>query len=703
MIRKNRIVLAALLFTAALHMYGAEAALKRYGLFIGANDGGKSRVLLRYAESDARQLAAVIQRTGGLAAEDTILLGNPTKEEIKRGIRSIGASLAAGKSGARRDEFIFYYSGHSDEQGLLLGEERLDYTELKEQLKDVKADVHIAILDSCSSGAFTRLKGGTRRSPFLFDDSTKASGHAFLTSSSENEAAQESDEIGGSFFTHYLIAALSGAADASQDHRVSLNEAYAFASEETLARTEKTLAGPQHPSYDINLTGTGDLVLTDLREGVERISLDEALSGRLFIRDGQGKLVLEMSKTRGKPVSITLPPGRYTLTLDDGMNLKGSTIYLGPGSSTGLSGNDFRGIYREHAVVRGDLIHRNREENSDSFQGADLNLMSVRSGDMEGIQVGAVGTVTEGSMEGIQAGGIFNIVEGDFSGAQFGGIFNIVEGTAEGPQFGGVFNIVEGFMAGPQFGGVFNIVEGGMDGPQFAGVFNMVEGGLFSGIQVAGTFNSAEEVDGMQAGVVNIAGTIRGMQIGVVNISEEMDGVPIGLVNIAGNGLHHISAWYDQNSILNLGFQLGTNYYTFFTAAINPADPDALVAAGIGMGVEIPLGIFYLDTDIYAKLVSSGRGSFEENAAALFTGELLSPAQAVPIPSLRFTLGSGFGYHNGRKIRSGFFAGVDLSFHFPGYTPFSPEMMTGSPWNFTYSEGGEQASVYPTWFLGLRL
>jgi uncharacterized caspase-like protein len=93
----------------------------------------------------------------------------------------------------------------------MLGRERFDYKELRDQLKGVNADVQIAILDSCSSGAFNRLKVGMRRSPFLFDESTEAAGHAFLTSSSASEAAQESDEIGGSFFTHYLLIALSGA------------------------------------------------------------------------------------------------------------------------------------------------------------------------------------------------------------------------------------------------------------------------------------------------------------------------------------------------------------------------------------------------------------------------------------------------------------------------------------------------------------
>ena len=52
------------------------------------------------------------------------------------------------------------------------------------------ADVRIAILDSCASGAIIRAKGGVHRAPFLSDASTQARGHAFLTASSANEAAQ---------------------------------------------------------------------------------------------------------------------------------------------------------------------------------------------------------------------------------------------------------------------------------------------------------------------------------------------------------------------------------------------------------------------------------------------------------------------------------------------------------------------------------
>jgi uncharacterized caspase-like protein len=45
-----------------------------------------------------------------------------------------------------------------------------------------------------------------------------------IRSASDGEAAQESKELGGGSFTHYLLTGLRGAADF--DHRISLDEAY---------------------------------------------------------------------------------------------------------------------------------------------------------------------------------------------------------------------------------------------------------------------------------------------------------------------------------------------------------------------------------------------------------------------------------------------------------------------------------------------
>ena len=80
-------------------------------------------------------------------------------------------------------------------KGLLLGEDRYSYRSLRDRLDQVPADVRIAVLDACASGAITRLKGGQPQPPFLVDESSDMRGHAILTSSAATEAAQESDRI----------------------------------------------------------------------------------------------------------------------------------------------------------------------------------------------------------------------------------------------------------------------------------------------------------------------------------------------------------------------------------------------------------------------------------------------------------------------------------------------------------------------------
>ena len=187
------------------------------------------------------------------------------------------------------------------------------------------ADVRIAVLDSCASGSIIRLKGGVHRAPFLSDVSTQARGHAFLTASSADEAAQESDRVGSAFFTHYLLSGLRGAADANRDQRVTLNEAYQFAYNETLQKTETSRAGAQHPAYDIQLAGTGDLVMTDLHATGSRLVLDRALAGRIYVRDSAGRLVVELRKEPTYPVELGLESGHYSLVLDsDGRLFDGS-------------------------------------------------------------------------------------------------------------------------------------------------------------------------------------------------------------------------------------------------------------------------------------------------------------------------------------------------------------------------------------------
>ena len=53
----------------ALTQIAPDATLRRFALVAGANDGGSSRVTLRYAASDARAVSQVLTQLGGVARE----------------------------------------------------------------------------------------------------------------------------------------------------------------------------------------------------------------------------------------------------------------------------------------------------------------------------------------------------------------------------------------------------------------------------------------------------------------------------------------------------------------------------------------------------------------------------------------------------------------------------------------------------------
>ena len=266
----------------------------------------------------------------------------------------LGAAREAARgAGGARTEVLVYYSGHADEQGLLLGADRYSYRSLRDQLDELPADVKIAVLDACASGAFTRLKGGQKRPAFLIDESAEMRGYAFLTSSSETEAAQESDRVGGSYFTHALVSGLRGAADATGEGKVTLNEAYQFAFNETLGRTVDTRGGAQHPSYDINLSGTGDVVITDLRQTSATLVLGESLEGRFFVRDAHHEVVVEVAKPYGRRVELGLPPGRYEVRLEREAASLVATPEIGEGAQVVLGAEQFSRTSPEPTRRRG--------------------------------------------------------------------------------------------------------------------------------------------------------------------------------------------------------------------------------------------------------------------------------------------------------------------------------------------------------------
>ncbi|MEM6996236.1 MAG: caspase family protein [Myxococcota bacterium] len=653
-------------------------SVRRFALVVGANDGGSDRVPLQFAGTDAHAVALVLKDIGGVRSEDLIELSDPTPAELTSAFAAMSKRLRAAAGPGVRLQLVFYYSGHSDEQGLLLEGSLVKYPALRSQVQSTPADVKIAILDSCASGAFTRLKGGKKTAPFLVGSAAKVEGHAFLTSSSADEAAQESDRVGGSFFTHYLTTGLRGAADVDKDKIVTLSEAYEFAFDETLARTEATRGGPQHAAYDIQLAGSGDLVMTDLRRTSARLEIMPEIGGRIFVRSGAGNLAAELYKAEGNgPVLLALESGAYQVTVDDGETLRRADIRLSEGRPAQLTDAQLSEVTREGTVTRGTqqppVTPAPPKTGSDydevpfnaalfppvSINGASggkriRNKLSVAAGwsraaRIDGMALGFGAVIVDEEMHGLQGAFGAAIVGGTMEGWQFAMSYNGAK-TLNGAQTGFV-NHAETIAVGAQLG-----------------LVNHVE--------------TAEH--GAQIGLVNVGGSVGGAQLGLVNYARDAK-ASLGIIAVTKEYGVHPEVWTSDAAAFNAGIRVGAKYtYSFLNLGFHPFGTGAGWLAGGGIGGHIPIAKrFFVDMDLGAHAFIRG---------ANFDGRISTLA------SIRAAFGMQI------RPRLSVFGGPTVRVL---HDPFSADVATEARGGLGYSVLDEPAHdsrlrVWPGFFAGLR-
>ena len=657
-------LLLALTLALPLAAHAQDTPVRRFALVVGVSSGGPSRTPLRYATSDAEAFAQVLSALGGVAPADRVVLVNPGRTQFDMALADLQTRMAD-RGNASRVELIVYFSGHSDENGLMLGAEQLSYQSFRAALATLPADVRIAIVDSCQSGALTRRKGGTMRPPFLLDTSSKVQGQAILTSSSETEAAQESDRIKGSFFTHYLISGLRGAADVTRDRRVTLNEAYQFAFAETLARTEGTQYGPQHPAYEIQLSGTGDVVMTDLRATSASLTIDEPLAGRVFLRDKNGLLVAELFKVEGRAVEIGLEPGVYNVRVE-----KKDEILEGTVEGANASAKLFRSALSqgrvEVAARRGGdapvqavaVADKKREvthpvsfslvpelalppapDDAVLTKNFAIDVVYGTTDHLRGLSLSLGGTLTRQSMRGMQVSVVANVARGDSEGLQLSSGLNITDGEVRALQLAAIANRNSGVFSGIEVATAANWNNGPTTGLQLAAAVNVA--GDVLGLQVApvnvaedvaglqnGMVDVAEDVQGAQIAIVNVGGDVRGLQLGLINVAQVVTGAQIGLVNVSkemhgvpfgifsyirSRGLGgDVGASTNEPLQLALRYDTGGVFYGFLGGGIFAFDRVTRGDAYLGVGFGARLVTFSnwsLETDILVAHATLDFGS----------------------------------------------------------------------------------------------
>ncbi|NLG18021.1 MAG: caspase family protein [Fibrobacter sp.] len=301
----------ALLFIAFILLQSASAY--RYALLIGQNDGGNKVEDLRFAEEDTRRFADVLVKLGGFERSNVITALRPDSSDLQNHL-SRAARLLKSERDPQNSLFLLYYSGHADGQSLLLEETKYPIGKIESFLDSIPAGIRIGIFDACQSGAVAVYKGGTRAEPFFLRDQQKIKGQVIIASSAANERAQESQSLKSSVFSFHWLNGLRGSADFSADRKVTLNEAYQYAYRKTVETSALTSGEIQHPSYRFNISGQGDIMLTDLQNSSSGLIVEKECIGKfLVLSESYLDVYADFHKEDNRDVFISLPPGKYSV------------------------------------------------------------------------------------------------------------------------------------------------------------------------------------------------------------------------------------------------------------------------------------------------------------------------------------------------------------------------------------------------------
>jgi Caspase domain len=349
---------ARLVALALLAWSSAAGAVERYAVIIGNNVGAPDEVTLRYAEQDATRVYDVLKDLGGFHPENMVLLKREEAATVRRALIAMNDRIRAGSAGSPSQAvLVVYYSGHADAAALHLGGSTLELAELEQLVRGSSSAFRLLMLDSCHSGALTRRKGGKSGPPLPIrvEERLAGEGAVVLAASAADEDAQESDDIKSSFFTHYLVSGLVGAADANDDGKVTLEEAYHYTYESTLRASSRTFAGAQHPSFRYELHGQGGLVLTS-------VGADRARRGLLAFPEGRSYLVMQ-DHADGAVVAevgigdrarrVDVRSGRYFVRGRGRDHLLEGTVSVAAGETHAVSDGELRRLEYARLVRKG--------------------------------------------------------------------------------------------------------------------------------------------------------------------------------------------------------------------------------------------------------------------------------------------------------------------------------------------------------------
>jgi WD40 repeat protein len=254
-----------------IELKAVEASSNLYILAIGLNEYKNTRYNLNYGRADAQAVAdAVEQRGRGIFKEikkRVIFDSEATRPNIEAAFNEII------RQAKPQDAFVFYYAGHgvmseSDDKNPAdfylvpyevvriyggdgsLTTNGIGARNLREMLKNVRAQKQLIILDACESGGAVEtiaMRGASEEKAIM--QLARSAGVAVLASAGQDQVATEFSKLGHGVFTYALLKALSGEADgAPKDGKITIKELEAYINDQVPELTKLYRGKRQDPN-----------------------------------------------------------------------------------------------------------------------------------------------------------------------------------------------------------------------------------------------------------------------------------------------------------------------------------------------------------------------------------------------------------------------------------------------------------------------
>jgi hypothetical protein len=347
-----------LLLAVVLALCLPARALVRIAIVVGNNAGLADEKTLSFATRDAEQVYAALLQLGGADKGQGVLLLDADAGKVRAALKDVGRRLHTLKTQGQKVQVLIYFSGHGSDAALHVNGEKVPLEEIRAYFKEIEADFKLLIADACFSGSLIQAKGAVLADPFPihYQDDLKVSGSAILTSSSAGELSQESRELQGSLFTHYLLSALRGAADFDRDGKVTLWEAY----NHTQASLRRRLAGvknaAQTPEFDVDAHGSDNVVLTRVDLGQALLTLKGLPEGEYRVLEAVSALqVAEVRLSDPEGMVLALPRAPYLVYQGQGERRTAGFADLRRSRAVSLGPRDFNPVRKDGLSAKGSL------------------------------------------------------------------------------------------------------------------------------------------------------------------------------------------------------------------------------------------------------------------------------------------------------------------------------------------------------------